>query len=261
VTNEWDAAAGVYEDQFEVVTSTTVGRLLDWIAPAPGMVVADAACGPGTVSVQLAASGASVRASDFSEGMVSRARQRAAELSFDALIEVEVADAASLPLDDDAVDGAVSNFGVIFCPEIDAALHELARVTHADGRLAITAWTSEKTNGWTTLLAADYADELGFAVPVRPMYRWAEEGDFRAALDRAGWRAVEIETIDFAPKLLDPEDMGEALTTPATRIAIASLTDAQVEALAAYLCRRGREVYGGAPVPLPRQAWLARGVA
>jgi ubiquinone/menaquinone biosynthesis C-methylase UbiE len=257
VTNEWDEAASVYEDQFEKVTSTTVDRLLAWLEPREGLVFADVACGPGVVTMQLAAHGAAVKASDFSPEMVKRATARAAGLP----VEVDVADAASLPYDDDTVDGAVSNFGVIFCPDIDGALGELARVTRRGGRLAMTAWTTPAANGWTTLLADDYADELGFVVPPRVMYRWSSEDEFVAALTRAGWRDVAIDIVEFTPNMHAPDDVPVALTTPASRVSLESLTDEQLDHLRAYLVRRAHELFGGEQVPLPRQAWLARGFA
>ncbi|HVT75423.1 MAG TPA: methyltransferase domain-containing protein [Acidimicrobiales bacterium] len=260
MTNEWDAAAPVYEDQFEQVTGTTVPRLVEWLEPRAGLTFADVACGPGTVAMALAERGAAVWVSDFSAEMVKRALARAAERGFSA-VSGDVADAASLPLPDGTVDGAVSNFGVIFCPDIAGALHELGRVTRPGGHLAITAWTTEAANGWTTLLADDYADELGFSVPPRPMYRWGSARELRKALDDAGWHSIDIVTVDFEPTRHAPDDVGDALTTPATRLALASLNDAQVDALRAYLVRRGRELFGGEPVPLPRQAWLARGTA
>jgi ubiquinone/menaquinone biosynthesis C-methylase UbiE len=261
VTNEWDAAASTYEDQFEKVTSATVNRLVDWLEPRDGVTITDVACGPGTVTVRLAERGAAVRASDFSAEMVKRATARAAELGFGDRVAVEVADAASLPLADDSVDGAVSNFGIIFCPDIDGALREFTRVTRAGGRLAMTAWTTERANGWTTLLADDYGAELGFTIPPRPMYRWPSADDFRAALTRASWQEVEIETVDFDPTVHESDHVADALTTPASRLVMASLTPGQVTALGDYLVRRGRELFGGAPVPLPRQAWVARGKA
>ena len=257
MTNEWDATASVYEDQFEKVTSQTVARLVDWLAPRAGLTFADVACGPGVVTIALAERGAAVRASDFSAAMVARARERAAD--FD--VTVDVADAASLPYDDASVDGAVSNFGVIFCPDVDGALRELARVTRPGGRLAVTAWTTDKTNGWTTLLADDYAAELGFEIPPRPMYRWSSSDDFATALGRARWTEVAIETVDFAPTMYAPDDITDALDTPASRTALEFLTADQCEALGAYLVRRAHALFGGKPVPLPREAWLARGLA
>ncbi|MEY2471137.1 MAG: hypothetical protein QOK28_466 [Actinomycetota bacterium] len=261
MTNEWDSAASVYEDQFEKITSTTVSRLVAWLAPRGGLTFADVACGPGIVTMALAARGAAVRASDFSAEMVKRAQARAEELGFGALVRADVADAAALPLADGSVDGAVSNFGVIFCPDIDGALAELARVTRVNGRLAITAWTTEATNGWTTLLGDDYAEELGFSVAPRPMYRWPTADELRAALARAGWRDVDVETIDCAPNVYAPDDIAEALTTPASRLALSSLTAAEVDALRAYLVARAHALFGGDSVPLPRQAWFARGIS
>jgi hypothetical protein len=93
------------------------------------------------------------------------------------------------------------------------------------------------------------------------MYRWSSADGLAAALARAGWHDIEVDTVDFDPKLYSPDDMSEVITTPATRVALATLSDEQIRALVAYLERRGRQLFGGQMVPLPRQAWQARGVA
>jgi SAM-dependent methyltransferase len=259
VTNEWDAAASDYAANWEKTTGYTVERLVDWVALHDGATVADVACGPGTVTVALLARGARVAASDFSPGMIDALRARVGE---DAGVEAEVADAAALPYGDDTMDGAVSNFGVIFCPQIDDALRELTRVTKPAGRLAMTAWTTEARNGWTTLLDEDRGASLEFPLPERPAYRWANALDFARTLERAGWRELTIDTVDFPPHMLPSADhAGEALNSPATRLALQSMPQAHIAALAAHLVERARTLYGEGEVPLPRQAWLARGVA
>jgi SAM-dependent methyltransferase len=49
-------------------------------------------------------------------------------------------DAASIPLGDGSVDLALSVFGVIFAPDAEAAVAELARVTSPGGRIVLAAW-------------------------------------------------------------------------------------------------------------------------
>jgi ubiquinone/menaquinone biosynthesis C-methylase UbiE len=262
MTNEWDAAAPEYAASWETTTGYTVERLLDWLAPGEGTTFADVACGPGTVTVALLARGARVHAVDFSAGMIEELRTRVDGLGLADRVESDVADAASLPLGDDSVDGAVSNFGVIFCPDIDAALRELVRVTKPGGRLAMTAWTTETKNGWTTLLGDDHEAVLGYALPPRSAYRWTSEDDFAAALARAGWRDVTLEAIEFPPPTYPTaDDVRHAIETPATKTMLAPLTDEQRERLADYLVDRAKNRFGDGEVSLPRQAWLARASA
>jgi ubiquinone/menaquinone biosynthesis C-methylase UbiE len=57
-----------------------------------------------------------------------------------APIETTVCDATALPMADDAYDAVVSNFGVIFAPDVAAGLGEMARVCRPGGRVAFTTW-------------------------------------------------------------------------------------------------------------------------
>lgn len=260
--SDWDSAADEYEANWESTTGQTVARLVDWLAPSAGMTIVDAACGPGTVTVQLTARGAQVLASDFSAAMVARLRARAAELGVAALVDAQEANAESLPYGDGVADAAVSNFGIIFAPAVDRALGELARVTRPGGRLAMTAWSVEQRNGWTTLLGADHEAVLGFSLGARPAYRWGGVDEFVAALGDAGWRDVEVETIAFPLTVFaSADEVVHAIESPATKIALAHLDPGRVDALRRYLVAQARAKFGDGEVSLPREAWLARATA
>ena len=254
--NEWDEIADSYEEAFEPTTSGFVPSYTDRIAP--GSRVADVACGPGVITAALADRGCSVAASDFSPAMVDRLRARVDAAGHGDRVLAFVADGQSLPIATNSVDVLTSNFGIIFCPDIHAALREAARVAR---EFAIfTAWTSETRNGWTSLLTTDYANALGFTIPVRPMYKFSSIDDVRAACISCGWRDVQIETHDAKSTVVASwARIADVLSTPATRIALSALTHEQVEALSRYLERRAREVYGEAEVVLPREAWLVEG--
>ena len=174
---EWDKVADSYEATLESTTEGFVPRYVDLI----GESVADIGAGPGVVAMAAAADGAVVLATDLSAPMVARLAARAAENGVADRVRAFVADAQVLPLRDGSVDAAVSNFGIIFCPDVDAALREMVRVACAT--VAFTVWTNAARNGWTWLLPAGYADDLGFAFPVRPMFKWSSIDEVRA------WRA------------------------------------------------------------------------
>lgn len=75
--------------------------------------------------------------------MLTGARALAAEARLD--IDYHLGDAENLPFADNSFDGVISTFGVMFAPDQEAAIAELARVCKPGGRLAVAAWTAAST--------------------------------------------------------------------------------------------------------------------
>jgi SAM-dependent methyltransferase len=257
----WDDAATNYESEFEAITRFFMPNFVDWVSPTTETTVVDVATGPGVIALAMAGAGASVKASDLSPAMVAVLDQRAAEAGCGDRIETAVADAQALPYPDDSADAAVSSFGVIFCPDVERGLGELARVTKPGGRLMISAWTTPERNGWTALMPADVESALGFALPPRPAYRWPDADALRAACARSGWSNVDIETKETQSTFASWQTVAETLESPPTRAGLASLTDEQRDQIRQLLEQRAREMFGEGEVALPREAWLARGIA
>ena len=258
--NAWDAAAASYEETIEKTTGAFVAQYLDHVAPTKGTRVADIACGAGVLTMAFAQCGADVVASDLSEAMVERVRARALEAGLADRITATVGDAEELSLDDSSVDAAVSNFGIIFCPRVDRALGEMARVTRDGGALMFSAWTSEARSGWQGLLTPDHEDQLGFELPPRVVFHWSSPDEVAAACTAAGWSDVTVEAIDApATRVASWQEFGSVLDSPGTRANLAALTDDQRAVLRDYLVRRAHEVFGEAEVTLQREAWLIRG--
>ncbi len=88
------------------------------------------ATGTGDLAIELAARGGDVVGSDFSHGMLERARAKAPGLTW------EQADALALPYPDDAFDAATVGFGA-------RNFSDLPRGLSRDGR----AWSS-RAGGW-----------------------------------------------------------------------------------------------------------------
>jgi len=256
---DWDEFAETYETKFEPTTGFVLDQFLAYVDPGAGRVVADVGCGPGIVAIACAGLGASVRALDISAGMVGRLLERASEQGLAALVEGVVGDAAALPFADDECDAAVSNFGLIFCPEIDGALRELARVTAPGGQLMISAWTTEARNGWRALLPEDYESTLGFAIQPRPMYRWQSADELSDACTAAGWADVAVEAVEGEQThLASAAEMRNVFETPPSRAAVSALSEAQFAELCDFLVERAQELFGDGEVALPREAWLVR---
>jgi SAM-dependent methyltransferase len=110
-------------------------------APTDRERVVDIGCGTGNAALLAAERGANVTGVDPAQRLLDAAAAEASERGLDA--DFVIGEAASIPLDDDDVDLAISVFGVIFAPDPQAAVAEMARVLTGEGRLVLSAWIPE----------------------------------------------------------------------------------------------------------------------
>lgn len=104
----------------------------------PGQRVLDLAAGTGVSTVELARSGASAIACDFSLGMLraGAANKRRHGVPFVA------GDATRLPFADASFDAVVISFGLRNVVDVPGALREMARVTKPGGRLVVCEFST-----------------------------------------------------------------------------------------------------------------------
>src|SRR4051795_9993382 len=114
-------------------------RVIERLAPAPGVAYLDLACGTGAVAERAAAAGATVTGVDLAPALIGTARARAAERGLD--IDYRVGDCERLELPDASFDAVSSTLGIMFAPDHDSAARELIRVTARGGRIALACWT------------------------------------------------------------------------------------------------------------------------
>jgi demethylmenaquinone methyltransferase/2-methoxy-6-polyprenyl-1,4-benzoquinol methylase len=138
-------------------------RAADLAHVGPGSRVLDVATGTGDLAIELArrvSPGGEVIGSDFSEGMLARARVKGAralrEIPSDALVgarngsshaepaslRFEWGDALELPYPDDAFDAATVGFGARNFADLGQGLREMARVVRPGGRVVVLEMTT-----------------------------------------------------------------------------------------------------------------------
>ncbi|MEA2124566.1 MAG: demethylmenaquinone methyltransferase / 2-methoxy-6-polyprenyl,4-benzoquinol methylase [Solirubrobacteraceae bacterium] len=136
----FDRIAGVYDVMNSVMTAGLHhewrSRAVDLAEVGPGDRALDVATGTGDLAIALAARGADVVGSDFSEGMLDRARAKAPHLTW------EWADARELPYPDDSFDAATVGFGARNFGDLDAGLREMARVVRPGGKVVVLEITT-----------------------------------------------------------------------------------------------------------------------
>jgi demethylmenaquinone methyltransferase / 2-methoxy-6-polyprenyl-1,4-benzoquinol methylase len=136
----FDRIAGVYDVMNTVMTAGLHHhwreRAVDLARVGPGSTALDVATGTGDLAIELERRGASVVGSDFSEGMLSRARAKAPGIRW------EQADAMALPYDDDSFDAATVGFGARNFGDLERGLREMVRVVRPGGRVVVLEITS-----------------------------------------------------------------------------------------------------------------------
>ena len=106
---------------------------------APGSRLIDLGCGTGLDAVHLAGQGHRVTATDWSERMVERTRDRAREAGLNVDARAIGAHELQRLEGDAAFDGAYSNLGPLNCvPDLGAVAAQCARLVKPGGRLVFT---------------------------------------------------------------------------------------------------------------------------
>ena len=135
----WDERVSAWEEV--AATPAFQGlqqRVLREARPTPSDIALDLGAGTGLLTIPLARQVSEVIAVDISSAMLARLRQRADESQVTNLTCIE-ADLRVLPLDDDSVTLAVSNytFHHLADAEKELALAEVRRILAPGGRLVV----------------------------------------------------------------------------------------------------------------------------
>jgi len=150
----FDRIAGVYDLMNSVMTAGLHHRwrqrAADLAELAPGGRALDVATGTGDLAIELASRvgpSGEVIGSDFSEGMLERARRKAPQLRW------EHADALALQYPDDGFDAATVGFGARNFADLDRGLSEMARVVRPGGKVVVLEITTPQKPPLSTFFA------------------------------------------------------------------------------------------------------------
>jgi demethylmenaquinone methyltransferase / 2-methoxy-6-polyprenyl-1,4-benzoquinol methylase len=142
----FDRIAGFYDLMNSVMTAGLHhrwrSRAADLADVRPGDRVLDVATGTGDLALELArrvAPGGEVVGSDFSEGMLTRAREKAAGRPG---VRFEHGDALALPYADDEFQAATVGFGARNFGDLQAGIREMARVVRPGGKVVVLEITT-----------------------------------------------------------------------------------------------------------------------
>ena len=137
MTDVW-AAGDLYEPFVGRWSRPVAREFLSWVSAPRQRAWLDVGCGTGalTETILETASPTRVLAVDASPAFVAYARAHVP----DEIATFEVADAASLPVEAESVDAAVSGLVLNFVPEPRRAVSEMTRVAVSGGVVAAYVW-------------------------------------------------------------------------------------------------------------------------
>ena len=181
----------------------SLGRTKAWrkaattiIAPAPGMKILDVAAGPGSSSEPLHKAGATVFATDFSEGMLAVGRKTRPYLHFSK------ADALNLPFEANTFDVVTISYGLRNTVDYPKALAEALRVAKPGGRMVIVEFSHPTWPLFRTI----YTEYLMRLLPViarksssnpdayiylaESIRAWPDQGALAKSMEKAGWSQI-----------------------------------------------------------------------
>lgn len=162
--------------------------LITAAAVREGERVVDVGCGTGNAALLAAAAGAHVTAVDPTPRLLDVTQAAAQREGLH--VTCEVGEAAAVPSADVSFDCLLSNFGLIFAPDPDAAAAEIARVLRADGRALFTAWVPGGAVGAFAAAAEELVRAVLGAPPASPRFAWHDESVLTALFARHGLNAA-----------------------------------------------------------------------
>jgi len=161
----------------------------------PGERVLDLAAGTAVSAVELARSGATVVACDFSLGMLGEGRGRG--------VPLVAGDALALPFPDAVFDAVTIAFGLRNVADPGQALRELARVTRSGGRLVVcefsrptwppfrTAYLEYLMRALPAVARAVSSNPDAYVYLAESIRAWPDQAALAAWLAEAGWLSVQ----------------------------------------------------------------------
>ena len=189
------SAAEVYEEFFlPALFEQWAGRMADAAPIQAGDCVLDVACGTGVLAreaVKRSGQASQVTGLDVNEGMLAVAKRKFPEITW------KQGRAEALPFENGSFDVAVSQFGLMFFEDRQAAIKEMTRVLRSGGRLAVAVWDSlEHTPGYAAmaeLLRQMFGEQAADAL--RAPYALGNAEQLRDLFHEAGLPQTQVMTV------------------------------------------------------------------
>jgi trans-aconitate methyltransferase len=190
----WDA--GLYDSKHAFVSQNAKG-LVDLLAAKPSERVLDLGCGTGTLTAEIAASGAQIVGVDRSREMIEEARKKFPELHF------EVCDARSLTFSEE-FDAVFSNAALHWIPEAARVVEGVSRALKPGGKFVAEFGGKGNVQNVVAALEAALA-QLGIPTGGANPWYYPSISEYASLLESHGLEVREAVLFERPTKLEDGE--------------------------------------------------------
>ena len=210
---QWDSAAPAWErwDEYLDANFSFVNyRLVGDARLRKGHSVLDLGCGTGYPAILAAGAvgeDGSVIAVDLSEEMLSVARRKAARLGLGNIL-FKAGDVSALDFGPECFDAVLSRFCLMFLPDVEGTLAEIARVLKPGGYLTAAVWSVPEKNPFITIpvkVLSEFTDVPTPAPGAPGIFALARAGDLMGRAGKAGLTEVAEEEMEAAGRFESPE--------------------------------------------------------
>ena len=199
----WDSVAGGCKEWWmpiEKGAQKLSQRLIELADIKSGQRILDVATGIGEPSMSAAkvvGPSGYVLATDISRQMLDIARERAAFLRLQDIIEFKESDAENLDLANSSFDAALCRWGLMLLPNLDAAIGKIYSSLVSGGRLAAAVWADAPKVPIISLATRIIGSQVQMpALPSTPNpFSLADTNKLENSLARAGFRDIHIDTV------------------------------------------------------------------
>jgi ubiquinone/menaquinone biosynthesis C-methylase UbiE len=200
---DWNRVAGGWEKWdrfFDEQMAFLNHRLIADARLRSGMRVLDLGSGtgyPALLAAQTVGPQGQVMGIDLAAQMLDAARRKATSLKL-SNVTFQTGDVTSLPFEQASFDAVTTRFCLMFLPEIQKAVTEIARVLKPDTWVAAAVWSSPERNPYLKIPIDIIKQivEIPLPDPTAPgIFRLAKPGDLAAMLQQAG--LVDISEQEF----------------------------------------------------------------
>jgi ubiquinone/menaquinone biosynthesis C-methylase UbiE len=226
--------------------------------------VLEVACGTGISTCELRGHlepNVGIIATDLNPGMLDFAREHRGEM---AGVDYRVADACSLPFDDGAFEAVVSQFGLMFFPDLSGALAEMVRVLRPGGSVVCNLWDGFEANRVAGIAHETIARHFQADPPTFlevPFGSCAPEPT-RELFEAAGFESMTVHTVEATIERPSAVEVARGFVqgNPGV-LEIEARADAQPEAITRELAVELEQAFGPPPLRIPLREFVLQGRA
>lgn len=210
----WDNAAAGWQawwETFERGAQKVSDKIVEMAEIKPGDAVLDIATGIGEPAVTAAKRvkpTGKVVATDISPQMIAIAKARAKALGLDSMMEFRESDAEKLDFPKSTFNAVLSRWGLMFLPNLPAALATIRQLLAPNGRLSAAVWSTPSKVPALDLSFSTVRKQINAPAPppgTPSPFALADVEALKQTFSKAGFKDIQVQTLQITFNFDSPE--------------------------------------------------------